>query len=157
MTAAALVLLGVAEPARAQDSTRVVTATDTLAARDAFAPVKPMHAFLMSLVVPGWAQARLDRKLTAGLFISFEGVAAGMSMKSIRELKYLVRTNADSIRIVSKRRERQDWLILLGFNHLFAGLEAFVASQLHDFPADVRFRALPGAVGVEAAVRFRLR
>ena len=120
-------------------------------------PVKPIGAFLMSLAVPGWGQARLDRKLTGALFISFEGLSIGMTMKTIRELKYLTRTNADSTLLSDKRKQRQDWLILLGFNHLFSGLEAFVSSQLHDFPADVRFRVLPGGIGTEVSVPFRIR
>src|SRR5262249_52273645 len=71
-------------------------------------PIKPMKAFVMSLLVPGWGQARLDRKLTAGLFIMFEGVSAGMTMKTIRELHYLERTAADTALLRSKRTQRQD-------------------------------------------------
>jgi hypothetical protein len=80
-----------------------------------------------------------------------------MTMKTIRELRYLTRVGADSARIASKRSQRQDWLILLAFNHLFAGLEAFVATELHQFPADVRFRVIPGgfAAGALVPVRFR--
>jgi hypothetical protein len=116
-----------------------------------------MAAFFMSLAVPGWAQARLDRKLTAGLFVTFEGIALGMTMKTIRELGFLTRIEADSARLADKRQQRQDWLILLGFNHLFSGLEAFVSSQLHDFPADVRFRALPErGFGAAVTIPFRL-
>ena len=121
-------------------------------------PVKPFTAFLMSIAVPGWGQARLDRKLTGAIFGTIEGISIGMTMKTIRELKYLVRVEADSARIESKKRQRQDWLILLAFNHLFAGLESFVATELHEFPADVRFRALPGGrFGAEIAIPFRVR
>ncbi|MBX3145801.1 MAG: hypothetical protein KF785_03470 [Gemmatimonadales bacterium] len=121
-------------------------------------PIKPLKAFFMSLAVPGWSQARLDRKLTGALFITVEGLAVGMTVKTIRELKYLERVGADSARIVSKRSQRQDWLILLGFNHLFSGIEAFVGSQLHDFPEDLRLRAVPmpaGGIGFQASVPFR--
>ena len=48
-------------------------------------------------------------------------------------------------------------LILLGFNHLFAGLEAYVATELHQFPADVRFRVIPGGFAAETAIPFRIR
>jgi hypothetical protein len=108
-------------------------------------------------VVPGWGQARLDRKLTGALFVTVEGLSLGMTVKTIRELRYLTRVDADSARIASKRSQRQDWLILLGFNHLFAGLEAFVATELHTFPADVRFRMIPGGFGVVTGVPFRIR
>jgi len=118
---------------------------------------KPLKAFFMSLAIPGWAQARHDRKLTAGLFVAWEGVAVGMTMKTIRELGYLTRIEADSARLADKRQQRQDWLFLLGFNHLFSGLEAFVSSQLHDFPADVRFRAYPGLLATEIRVPLQIR
>jgi hypothetical protein len=119
--------------------------------------IKPLSAFFMSLAVPGWAQARLDRKLTAGLFVMFEGLSIGMTMKTIRELKYLQRVDADSARQADKRRQRQDWLFLLGFNHLFSGLEAFVSSELHAFPTDVQFRVIPHGVAFEARIPFQIR
>lgn len=133
-----------------------VAAEDTLSymAR----PIKPLKAFFMSLAVPGWSQARLDRKLTGALFVTIEGLALGMTVKTIRELKYLERVGADSARTASKRSQRQDWLILLGFNHLFSGIEAFVGSELHDFPDDLRLRAVPmpsGGIGIQASIPVR--
>ncbi len=123
-------------------------------------PLKPMKAFVMSLAVPGWAQARLDRKLTGAIFVSLEGAALGMTMKTAREINYLTRVAADTARLTGKRRQRQDWLIFLGFNHLFAGIEAYVATQLHEFPRDVGFRVVPapgGGVLAFASVPFRVR
>ena len=118
--------------------------------------LKPMGAFFQSLLVPGWAQSKLDRKLTGSLFVAWEGVTLGMFLKARGEVRYLERIGADSANIVAKRRERQDWLVLLGFNHLFAGLEAYVSSQLQDFPADVRFRPAPRGYGVEAVIPIRI-
>jgi hypothetical protein len=119
--------------------------------------LRPLPAFFHSLLIPGWAQSKLDRKLTAGLFIAWEGVTLGMAAKADGEVKYLRRTYADSsARVTDKKKERQDWLILLAFNHLFAGLEAFVSSQLQDFPADVKLRAAPRGIGAQAVVPFRL-
>jgi len=119
--------------------------------------LRPLPAFFHSLLIPGWAQSKLDRKLTAGLFVAWEGLTLGMALKADGEVKYLRRTYPDSsARVIDKQKERQDWLILLAFNHLFAGLEAFVSSQLQDFPADVKFRAAPRGIGVQAAVPFRL-
>ncbi|HET9066825.1 MAG TPA: hypothetical protein VFN22_13475 [Gemmatimonadales bacterium] len=100
----------------------------------------PLGYFARSLLVPGWGQASLDRKLTGGLFIAFEGIALGMMLKANTELRYLERTG--SARVEDKRNERQDWLVLIGANHLFAGLEAFVAANLYDFPGDLRARPL---------------
>jgi hypothetical protein len=79
-----------------------------------------------------------------------------MSLKAAQEVRYLTRVGADSARVADKKRERQDWLVLLAFNHLFSGLEAYVSSQLQDFPADVRFRAASRGIGVEAVLPFRI-
>jgi hypothetical protein len=118
--------------------------------------LKPLPAFFQSLAIPGWAQSKLDRKLTGSLFVLWEGVTLGMFLKAGGEVRYLQRTGADSTRLDAKRRERQDWLVLLGFNHLFSGLEAYVSSQLQDFPGDVRFRPAPRGYGVEAVVPIRI-
>ncbi len=117
--------------------------------------LSPSGAFLRSFLVPGWAQAKLDRRLTAALFIAWEGVTLGMSLKTHHELGVLRRR--DDERTDSKRQEREDWLILLAFNHLLSGLEAFVSSQLTDFPRDVKLRATPDAPGVMGTIPFRIR
>jgi hypothetical protein len=107
--------------------------------------ISPVNALWRSLLLPGWGQARLNRKLTGGIFVAWEGVTLGMSLKTRRELRYLRRTA--SARAEDKRQEHEDWLVLLAFNHLFAGLEAFVSAHLADFPGDLRLRAVPGGVG----------
>jgi hypothetical protein len=142
----------------AQDTTRVPLPPPPARApaRDTLHLLKPLPAFFHSLLIPGWGQARLDRKLTAAIFLGWEGLALGMSLKASGEVGYLNRIGADSTRVASKKQERQDWLILLAFNHLFAGLEAYVSSHLQDFPADVRFRAASRGIGVQASVPFRL-
>jgi hypothetical protein len=115
-----------------------------------------MNAFFRSFLVPGWGQAKLDRKLTAGLLIAWEGVTLGMSLKTRHELAYLRRTGSE--RAEDKRREHEDWLVLLGFNHLFAGLEAYVSAHLSDFPRDLKFQAAPGyGVAASYTIPIRLR
>lgn len=101
----------------------------------------PLGFFVRSLLVPGWGQAALDRKLSGGLFVAFEGVAVGMALKASHEMRYLERTG--SARLKSKRDERADWLFLIGVNHLFAGLEAYVSASLYDFPGELRAQLLP--------------
>jgi hypothetical protein len=118
-------------------------------------PISPLNAFWRSFLIPGWGQARLNRKLTAGLFVGWEGLTLGMTLKTRRELAYLRRTG--SARGDSKRQEHEDWLVLLAFNHLFAGLEAYVSAHLADFPGDLRFEAVPGGVGAAVSVPIRVR
>src|SRR5207247_3281861 len=95
-------------------------AADSAARRvpnDSARVLRPLPAFFMSLTLPGWSQAKLDRKLTAGLFVAWEGVSLGMALKAVHEVRYLRRVEADSSRIKGKQRERQDWFVLLAFNH----------------------------------------
>jgi hypothetical protein len=117
--------------------------------------ISPLNAFWRSFLIPGWGQARLNRKLTGGIFVAWEGVTLGMSLKTRRELRYL-RRNA-SARADDKRQEHEDWLVLLAFNHLFAGLEAYVSAHLADFPGDLRVEAVPGGVGAAVSLPIRLR
>lgn len=113
----------------------------------------PLGYFFRSLAIPGWGQASLDRKLTGGLFVAFEGLAISMAMKTGTELHYLDR--ADSATAVARRAERQDWFVLLAFNHLFSALEAYVSAHLIDFPRDLHLRVVPGSrpgIGVTIGV-----
>jgi hypothetical protein len=117
--------------------------------------ISPGNALWRSLLLPGWGQARLNRKLAGGMFVAWEGVTLGMSLKTRRELRYLRRTNSG--RADDKRQEHEDWLVLLAFNHLFAGLEAYISAHLADFPGDLRLRALPGGVGATISVPLHIR
>ncbi len=117
--------------------------------------ISPLNAFWRSFLIPGWGQARLNRKLTGGIFVAWEGVTLGMSLKTRRELRYLRRTGSG--RADDKRQEHEDWLVLLAFNHLFAGLEAYVSAHLADFPGDLRIEKVPGGVGAAVSLPIRLR
>jgi hypothetical protein len=166
LTVAVLLLAAGAAPCplHAQDTAAVAPAeevdtagTEVVAPRDTavFRPISPINAFWRSFLLPGWGQARLNRKLTGGIFIAWEGVTLGMSLKTRHELAFLRRTG--SVRAENKRREHEDWLVLLAFNHLFAGLEAYVGAHLADFPGDLRITAAPGGVGASVSVPLRLR
>jgi len=117
--------------------------------------ISPLNAFWRSFLIPGWGQARLNRRLTGGIFVAWEGVTLGMSLKTRRELRYLRRNG--SARAEGKRQEHEDWLVLLAFNHLFAGLEAYVSAHLADFPGDLRVEVVPGGVGAAVSLPIRLR
>ena len=144
----------------------IVTAQDSAAVRRTAAStvkpdtlprqyISPGNALWRSLLLPGWGQARLNRKLTGGIFVAWEGVTLGMTLKTRSELRYLRRVG--SIRGNDKRQEHEDWIVLLAFNHLFAGLEAYVSAHLADFPGDLRFQAVPGGVGAAVSLPVRVR
>ncbi|MGH7658710.1 MAG: hypothetical protein ACREL6_10795, partial [Gemmatimonadales bacterium] len=120
-----------------------VVQVDTLAVRT----ISPMGAMWRSMLIPGWGQSKLGRRLTGGIFVAVEGVAIAMSLKTTHELNYLRRTGSG--RVGPKKKEQQDWLILLAFNHLMSGLEAYVSAHLWDFPEDLELRAVPNGVGVQ--------
>jgi hypothetical protein len=151
-----LAVLAARAPRRAVAQDTVTVAPVPVRADSQIQPISPMGAFFRSFLLPGWGQARLNRKLTGGLFVAWEGVTLGMSVKTRRELAYLRRTN--SARAEAKRREHEDWVVLLVFNHLFAGLEAYVSAHLADFPGDLRLEAVPGGgVGASMSVPLRIR
>ncbi len=156
-----LAALACAAPAVAQDTSRVApvlpppvaaaSAPDSLVYPKP--PVTPMGAFFRSLLLPGWSQSILDRRLTAGLFMAVEGLALGMVIKSQSELSYL--KQYDPVKADAKDQEREDWIAVLAFNHLFAALEGYVGAHLWDFPGDVKIRAVPwrgGGVGAAVTI-----
>ena len=154
-----------AEPTKPADTLRVVPSTagqggDTARVQrmkgDSVRPVPPITpggAFLRSLVLPGWGQARLNRNVTGGLFLMWEGVCAAMVWKAEWQLEY---ARARGKFVASHTQEREDWIVMLVFNHIMAGAEAYVSAHLFDFPASLKARALPGGgtgIGVEVPLR----
>ena len=162
MKRAALALLLAAAPLAAQNPVTPDTTpirTDTVPARpqrtDSIRPVPPITpggAFLRSLVLPGWGQARLQRNVTAGVFLTFEGIALTMVWKASWQLDYARERNKY---VTSHAQERQDWMALLIFNHFISAAEAYVSSHLYDFPEGLKLQALPrGRTGVGISVPF---
>lgn len=117
--------------------------------------VSPLGALWRSLLIPGWGQAKLGRRVTAAVFVTAEGVFLGMTLKAKHE-QYWLESIGDP-RQESKRKEVQDWMVLLVFNHLLSGLEAFAAAHLSGFPGDLQLRAAPAPDGgVTAELRLPL-
>ncbi len=133
----------------------VAAQADTATSIYRAAPVSPFGAFFRSLAVPGWGQSKLDRRLTGGIFLAFEGIALGMSIKADRELAYLKERGEPDEVIEGKRQEREDWITLVFFNHLFAALDGFVGSHLYDFPDELRIRAAPSGFGAVVTIPVR--
>jgi hypothetical protein len=118
-------------------------------------PISPLGAFGRSLLVPGWGQAVLGRRVTGAFFVFWEGLTITMTLKASHQLDYFQEVGTEE-QIEAKKQEIQDWVVLLVFNHLLAGAEAFVSAYLWDFPVELEQRALPGGrVGVGARVPFR--
>lgn len=117
-------------------------------------PVSPLGALWRSLLLPGWGQSILGRRVTGAAFVFWEGVTLTMTLKAIHQRQYMERTG--SANVPSKKQEIQDWAVLLGFNHLMAAAEAYVSSQLWDFPAELELRRLAnGSSALGARLSFR--
>jgi hypothetical protein len=108
--------------------------------------VKPVGALWRSFLIPGWGQARAGRNVTGAAFVIWEGFAAMMTVRAVQELHYMEETGSENV--PSKRQQIQDWVVLWGFNHLFAAAEAFVSAHLMDFPKELKLRVTPGRIGV---------
>jgi hypothetical protein len=130
--------------------TPIVTTGALVVPTDTAHRVRPMGAFLRSLLIPGWGQAATGRRVTGAVFASWEGVTAMMTLKAQSEVHYLKEVRSGSVS--AKRQEVQDWIVLWVFNHLFSGAEAFVSAHLEDFPRDLKLRAFPGGIGISLPV-----
>jgi hypothetical protein len=108
--------------------------------------IKPVGALWRSLLIPGWGQARSGRHFTGAAFVAWEGVAVMMTVRAVQEKHYAEATG--SVILPQKRQQIQDWVVIWGFNHLFAAAEAFVSAHLLDFPKELKLRAGSGGIGV---------
>lgn len=152
--AALLVALALlAAPAAAQDS---LPAADTGAAAPAIRGPSPTGALLKSLLVPGLGQITMGRELSAGVFVAFEVGTVLMALDAHNDLQ-AAEEAMDEVAADDARRRREDWLVLMGVNHVLSGLEAFISAQLWDFPGDLDLRAVPGGVVAGATLPIRVR
>ena len=139
-------------------------------------PITPKAAFLHSLLLPGWGQSGLRRSTAATVFASVEAGAVYMVMKSRADLR---RANAllalDSVRVEdpslgesgttsipsvpqslvnARKLHLEDWIAVLLFNHVLAGVDAYVAANLWDLPARVSITHTPAGTGIGASFRW---
>lgn len=156
-----------------------VAARTSSAPRGRFTPpITPKRAFILSALLPGVGQSRLDRGTSGALFASVELAAVVMVRRSQLDLRearryqidtlpaqyvlsgstlvkngvFTNRYTADLVR--TRRLHVEDWLAVIGFNHLFAGADAFVAAQLWDVPVQLTAVPRPSGALFVATVRF---
>lgn len=116
-------------------------------------PIPPLGAMWRSMLLPGWGQSVLGRRVTGAAFVFWEGLSLTMTLKASSQLRYMRATGADTAAVNNKKREVQDWAAVLVFNHLLAGAEAYVSAMLWDFPSELSVRALPdGQLGIGVRV-----
>jgi hypothetical protein len=184
--------MGVSAQARPDSAARAPAPSGTGPARGA-APAAPAflrprpplssrNAFLLSLAVPGLAQARLDRPTAGAFFTLIEFGAFAMARRSQVDLAEARRFQAQAVRrqwtidtltgqparvagdsvqrglarelVRSRRVHYEDWIAALVFNHLFSGADAFVAAQLWDVDATLGVVPMPRGAAVVASLRW---
>lgn len=124
-------------------------------------PIAPRRALILSLLIPGAAQARLQRPTAAVVFATAEVLFLGMARKSALDLREAKAARRDSVatsfvvdstgaviptayvknplvaRIGARHTHYEDWIAAIIFNHIIAGADAYVAANLWDFHANV--------------------
>lgn len=125
-----------------------------LAAPDTTPPITPLGAFGRSLVLPGWGQTILDRPVPGAIYFSLEAVSLFMLFRSQARLNTAKRAEPPNSELVDSRvDQREDWIALSIFWAFLSGLDAWVATHLWDFEAEV---VPPEAAGVGAALQIRV-
>ncbi len=131
-------------------------------------PLSPGRAFAYSFLFPGYAQTVLGRPKAAALFLAFEALAVTMLHQAEFDLRQarnagpdstvlqwwnpatgqaspvIAASPYDSTLVRSRRAHVEDWVAAIIANHLFAGLDAYVAANLWDVPAELFVQPTPG-------------
>jgi hypothetical protein len=142
-------------------------------------PLSPGRSFAYSFLFPGYAQTVLGRPKAAALFLAFEALAVTMLRQAQFDLRQARNAGADSTVLTwwdpatgqvgplragspydstlvrSRRAHVEDWVAAIIANHLFAGLDAYVAANLWDVNAELTVQPAPGG-GANLGLRVRV-
>lgn len=152
---------------------------DTIADSLEHPPIAPRRAMIYSMLLPGFAQARLNRPTSSIVFATFEILSLGMARKAALDLREARTARQDSIptgfvadtvagtitatgftqnrlvaRIGARRTHYEDWLAAIIFNHVISGADAYVAANLWDFKANVAVTPTRNGAALAASIAF---
>ncbi|MGI8545947.1 MAG: hypothetical protein ACR2M1_01225 [Gemmatimonadaceae bacterium] len=139
-----------------------INAIDTVADSLKRPPIAPRRALVLSLLLPGYSQARLNRPTASVVFAAAEVLFIGMARKSALDLREAKAAKRDSVattftvnpttgaitpsafvksplvaRLGARHTHYEDWIAAVIFNHVIAGADAYVAANLWDFKANI--------------------
>lgn len=184
ITVGALLVLFSAAPVIAQRTDPVgiqrnPAAQDTIADSLKRPPIAPRRAMIYSLLLPGFAQSRLNRPTASIMFAVGEVLSIGMARKAALDLREARSARADSIptgftadtvtgvitatgytqnrlaaRVGARRTHYEDWLAAIIFNHIISAADAYVAANLWDFNANVAVTPTHNGAAVGASLNF---
>lgn len=141
-------------------------------------PLSPRRAFVYSVLAPGSAQTVLGRPTAAAIFVLAEAVSITMIRETRANAREAERFEDDSIVVSTidpvtgaprvtraaprypeslvraRKAQLEDWMAALLANHLFSGIDAFVAAHLWDVPAQLSLQAAPGRTTLAARVQW---
>jgi hypothetical protein len=161
-----------AAPTRAADTTKG-------ARPELRPPLTPRTSFFLSFLIPGYAQSVLGRPRASALFIGAEAIGVSMLRQAQYDLNHARSAGQDSVvtswwdpasgtvqRTVqaspydanllrSRHAHVEDWVAGIIANHLFSGLDAYVAANLWDLPAEMQ--VIPTSNGVAVSVTVHRR
>jgi hypothetical protein len=159
---------------------RSPAAQDTIADSLKKPPVAPRRAMVYSLLLPGFAQSRLNRPTASILFAVGEVLSIGMARKAALDLREARAARKDSIpvgftadtvtgiitptgytqnrlvaRIGARRTHYEDWLAAILFNHIISAADAYVAANLWDFNPNIAVAPTGNGAALGASLSFR--
>lgn len=143
-------------------------------------PLSPRRAFLMSALLPGLAQSRLEKATSGAFFAGIELAAVAMLRRSANDVREVRRQGTDTLpgnfavapgtgaltpvgalpprfepsMERSRKLHVEDWTAAIVFNHLIAGADAFVAAQLWDVPTQVTMVPTANGLALVATLRW---
>lgn len=99
-------------------------------------PIKPMGAFLRSLLVPGWGQASVDQPVRGAFYFTMAAASWWMLFKTDSKLNAAERVGDEEL-IASRKEQKEDWIVMVVFWALFSGVDAWVSTHLWSFEGAV--------------------
>jgi hypothetical protein len=111
-------------------------------------PISPGGAFFRSLIIPGWAQARLGAESRGAGYFFVWAFSIFMVARTQYRLDIAKRNEEANPALVEARtQQREDWMALAIFTAFFSGADGWVSVHLYGFdektglsPENVAFR-----------------